>query len=262
MPQFAHLPLILRPDGNGKLSKRDGDRLGFPVFPMEWKDPATNEISHGYREDGYLPEAFINMLALLGWNPGTEKEIFTLNELSDVFSLSRINKSGAKFDPAKARWFNHQFIQLKSDSELLAYLDPVLKANGIDAVPEYVMKVIALIKERVELLPDLWKNSVLFFRPPETYDLQVKQKIWHEETSLILEEFAINVRKLEPFNKDNLHKLVEEFTSSRNIKTGQLMNPLRLLIAGSNQGPAMLDIAELLGKKEFLERIYRGLKNI
>ena len=262
MPQFAHLPLILKPDGNGKLSKRDGDRLGFPVFPMEWKDPAASEISHGYKEDGYLPEAFINMLALLGWNPGTEQEIFTLGELVHAFSLDRINKSGAKFDPAKARWFNHKFIQLKPIAELFSYLDAVLKSNGIASDPEYVFKVITLIRERVELLPDLWKNSFLFFRAPETYDQQVKQKIWQDGTSFLLEEFATIVSRLEPFDKDSLHKIVEEFTATRKIKTAQLMNPLRLLVVGSNQGPGMMDIAVLLGKEEFLGRIYRGLKNI
>jgi glutamyl-tRNA synthetase len=262
MPQFAHLPLILKPDGNGKLSKRDGDRLGFPVFPLEWKDPSTNEASHGYKEDGYLPEAFINMLALLGWNPGTEQEIFTLNELINNFSLERINKSGAKFDPAKARWFNHKFIQLKTVAELYAYLDPVLRSNGISADPEYVMKVISLIRERVELLPDLWKNSVLFFKAPNTYDLQVKQKIWQEGTSSLLEEFAIMIKGLDPFNKDSLHALMEEFTTSRKVKTAQLMNPLRLLVVGSNQGPGMMEIAAVLGKDEFLARIFKGIKNI
>ena len=262
MPQFAHLPLILKPDGNGKLSKRDGDRLGFPVFPLEWKDPAVKEVFHGYKEEGYLPEAFINMLALLGWNPGTEQEIFTLSDLVHSFSLDRINKSGAKFDPLKARWFNHKFIQLKSDAELFTYLDPLLKLNGIEADPEYVLKVIVLVKERVELLPDLWKNSMLFFMKPEFYDQQVKHKIWQERTSFLLEEFANLVRKMEAFDKDSLHLLVEEFTSSFSIKTAQLMNPLRLLVVGSNQGPGMLDIAVILGKSEFLERICQGLKSI
>ncbi len=262
MPQFAHLPLILKPEGNGKLSKRDGDRLGFPVFPIEWKDPSASEVSHGYKEDGYLPEAFINMLALLGWNPGTEQEIFTLDELISSFSLDKINKAGAKFDPAKARWFNHKFIQLKTGAELYAYLDPVLRSNGISADPEYVMKVISLIRERVELLPDLWKHSVLFFRAPDTYDPQVKLKIWQEGTSSFLEEFSAMLKGLDPFNKESLHALVEEFTAGKKIKTAQLMNPLRLLVVGSNQGPGMMDIAAVLGKDEFLERISKGLKNI
>ncbi len=262
MPQFAHLPLILKPDGNGKLSKRDGDRLGFPVFPLEWKDPASDDIFHGYKEDGYLPEAFINMLALLGWNPGTEQEIFSMNELVLAFSLDRINKSGAKFDPPKARWFNHKYIQQKPDAELYNYLQPALAADGINADPEYVIRVIALIRERVELLPDLLKNSLLFFRAPETYDQQVKQKIWQEGTALYVEEFATMVSRLEPFDKDSLHRLVEEFTGSRKIKTGQLMNPLRLLVVGSNQGPGMMDIAVMLGKEEFLRRLYLGIKKI
>jgi len=262
MPQFAHLPLILKPDGNGKLSKRDGDRLGFPVFPLEWIDPSTKEIYHGYKDDGYLPEAFINMLALLGWNPGTEQEIFTLNELVEAFSLDRINKSGAKFDPLKARWFNHKYVQQKPDAELYAYLEPVLKAEGISADIGYVIKVIALIKERIELLSDLWKNAALFFRSPETYDQQVKQKIWKEGTSTLVEEFASAVTELEPFDIDSLHRLIEEFTVKMKVKTAQLMTPLRLLIVGSNQGPGLVDISILLGKDEFLKRIHTGLKNI
>jgi len=262
MPQFAHLPLILKPDGNGKLSKRDGDRLGFPVFPMEWKDPSSNEVSHGYREDGYLPEAFINMLALLGWNPGTEQEIFSLQELTQAFSIDRINKSGAKFDPAKAKWFNHKYIQLKTNEELFSYLDPVLKSNSISADREFVIKVIALIKERVELLPDLLKNSVFFFRDPESYDQNVKQKIWTEASPAIVEDFANLVNGLQLFDNEHLHSLIQEFTANRNIKTGQLMNPLRLLVVGSNQGPGMMEIAILLGKEKFLERIKKGLRNI
>ena len=262
MPLFAHLPLILKPDGNGKLSKRDGDRLGFPVFPLEWRDPFTNDISHGYREDGYLPEAFINMLAFLGWNPGTEQEIFTLSELIEDFSLERINKSGAKFDPVKARWFNHKYIQQKSDEELYGYLNPFLIENHINADPGYVKKVILLIRDRVELIPDLWKNSWFFFKAPDAYDSVVKQKIWTPETSELLIKFVSAVNALDPFNIDALHGIIQEFTAFHKIKTGQLMNPLRLLIVGSNQGPGMMDIAILLGKEEFLNRIYRGLKNI
>ena len=262
MPKFAHLPLILKPDGNGKLSKRDGDRLGFPVFPIAWKDPASSEIYRGYREDGYLPEAFINMLALLGWNPGTEQEIFTIPELAEAFSIDRINKSGAKYDPAKARWFNHKYIQQKTDSELFTFLEPDLRSNHITAHPDYVMKVIALIRERVELLPDIWKNAVIFFRAPETYDPAVKQKIWNENTALLISEFVRVVEGVEVFDNENLHKVVTEFTAAQNIKTGQLMNPLRLLVVGSNQGPGMMDIAVLLGKEEFLERLSKGIKNI
>jgi len=262
MPLFAHLPLILKPDGNGKLSKRDGDRLGFPVFPLEWTDPVTKEIFHGYREDGYLPDAFTNMLALLGWNPGTEQEIFTIGELVETFSLERINKSGAKFDPSKARWFNHKYVQQKSDAELFAYLQPALNANGISAGYEYVIKVIALIKERVELLPDLWKNAALFFKAPETYDPQLKQKIWQEGTPSLIGEFAKILVRLEPFDKENLHVLVEEFTTQHKIKTAQLMTPLRLLVVGANQGPGIMDIAVMLGKDEFLNRINTGIKNI
>lgn len=262
MPKFAHLPLILKPDGNGKLSKRDGDRLGFPVFPIEWKDPATSETYRGYREDGYLPEAFINMLALLGWNPGTEQEIFSISELTEAFSIDRINKSGAKYDPAKARWFNHKYIQKKTDKELYAFLEPDLLQNNIKARPDYILKVIALVRERVELLPDLWKNAVIFFRAPETYDPAVKLKIWNENTSAIIREFVKVLEGMDVFDNESLHKIVSEFTAERNIKTGQLMNPLRLLVVGSNQGPGMMDIAVLLGKEEFIERLKNGINNI
>jgi len=262
MPLFAHLPLILKPDGNGKLSKRDGDRLGFPVFPLEWKDPSSHEASRGYREDGYLPEAFLNILAFLGWNPGTEKEIFTLEELIQEFSLDRINKSGAKFDPAKARWFNHKFIQLKTDNELLAYLEPLLIENNITAEPDYVKKVISLIRSRVELIPDLWKNSWFFFLEPEIFDTAVKQKIWTTGTSGLLLNFAGEIALLDTFDSDHLHQLVQNFTVKYNIKTGQLMNPLRLLIVGSNQGPGIMEMAILFGKEEFLKRIEHGLQKI
>ena len=262
MPQFAHLPLILKPDGNGKLSKRDGDRLGFPVFPLEWRDPVSSDISQGYREDGYLPDAFINMLALLGWNPGTEQEIFSKEELIEAFSLDRINKSGAKFDPPKAKWFNHKYIQQKSDKELYSFLAIQLQANHIKADPAYATNVIGLIRDRVELLPDLLKNSIFFFRAPDTYDQQVKQKVWQPGTSSIIEEFVTEAGLLEPFDKDHLHVLTEQFITKKNIKTGQLMMPLRLLTVGSNQGPGMIEVAVMLGKVEFIDRLLRGLKNM
>jgi glutamyl-tRNA synthetase len=262
MPKFAHLPLILKPDGNGKLSKRDGDRLGFPVFPTEWKDPKTEEVYSGYRESGYLPEAVINILAHLGWNPGTEQELFSMDELIQQFSLERVGKHGSKFDPEKAKWFNHQYMQQKSEAELANLLQPFLMQHGVSPTPGYMAKVIRLVKERAFLIPDLWNTSWFFFIRPEQYDKQVFQKIWLPETSGWIIDFAKEVEKMNDFNKDTLHAVVQDFTVNTGIKTGQLMNPLRLLMVGSNQGPGMMDLADVLGKEEFLGRIYAGLEKL
>ncbi|MCX6269222.1 MAG: glutamate--tRNA ligase [Bacteroidetes bacterium] len=260
MPKFAHLPLILKPDGNGKLSKRDGDRLGFPVFPTEWKDPKSGEIYSGYRESGYLPEAVINILAHLGWNPGTEQELFTTAELIQQFSLERVGKHGSKFDPEKAKWFNHQYMQRKSDAELSQLLQPYLDQHGVSPSAYYLGKVIHIIRERVFLVPDLWSTSWFFFIRPGQYDTQVYQKIWQPGTTGWITDFAREVEKLEEFNKDTLHAVAQEYTTRTGVKTGQLMNPLRLLMVGSNQGPGMMDLADVLGKEEFLERITTGLE--
>jgi len=262
MPEFAHLPLILKPDGNGKLSKRDGDRLGFPVFPIEWTDPKTAEVFSGFRETGYLPEAFINILAHLGWNPGTEQELFSLEELIEQFSIERVGKSGSKFDPEKAKWFNHQYLSKKSDYELLEYLRPQFQLHGISVTEDYALQVIHLIKDRVNLLPDLWNNSWFFFIAPQIYNEQVKNKIWQNSTADLIIAFAKEVENLPEFNHDTLHSLVKNFTLAKQVKMGQLMNPLRLLAVGSSQGPGMLDIAETLGKAEFLSRIRTGIKTL
>jgi glutamyl-tRNA synthetase len=262
MPQFAHLPLILKPDGNGKLSKRDGDRLGFPVFPTEWKDPNTGEIYSGYRESGYLPEAVINILAHLGWNPGTEQELFTMDELIQQFSLERVGKHGSKFDPEKAKWFNHQYMQKKSDDELALLLKPFLIQHTLTPHPDFIKKVLHLVKERAFLIGDLWNNAWFFFLRPQEYDQQVYQKIWLPITTGINKDFSKEVEPLADFNKDSLHALVLDFTARTGVKTGQLMNPLRLLVVGSNQGPGMMDVAEVLGKEEFLQRIETGLDKL
>ncbi len=262
MPVFAHLPLLLRPDGNGKLSKRDGDRLGFPVFPLQWTDPTTGEISSGYREAGYLPEAFVNMLAFLGWNPGTEQELFTMDELIRDFSLERVGRHGSKFDPEKAKWFNHQYLQKKSSGEL----SEIIRSKAIKYEPDVsndkLEKVINLVKERAVLLPDLWNNSWFFFTSPKEYDDQVKAKIWTPKVKNLVADFVSEADALELFNKDSLHGLIQDFTSRQNVKTGQLMNPLRLLIVGSSQGPGITDISEIIGKKEFLKRIRAGIEKL
>lgn len=259
MPQFAHLPLILKPDGNGKLSKRDGDRLGFPVFPANWTDPATGEVYPGYRESGYLPEAVVNILAHLGWNPGTEQELFSMEELIAQFSLERVGKAGSKFDPEKAKWFNHQYIQMRPVEELADVLVAQAAAQGVVADPSLALKIIPLVRERASLLPQLWEQAKFFFVRPESYDRQVFEKIWRPETAGIIRDFAAEAVLLEPFTSESLHGLVQEFTARTGVKTGQLMNPLRLLVVGSNQGPGMMDIAGLLGKDEFLGRVGEGL---
>ena len=259
IPKFAHLPLLLKPDGPGKLSKRDGDRLGFPVFPLEWTDPGSGETSSGYRESGYLPEAFINMLVLLGWNPGTEQELFPIGEMIAEFSLERVGKHGSKFDPEKAKWFNHQYLQKKSDGELAELILPELTRHGISASREMIENVCGLIKDRAMLIPDLWKNAGYFFIRPETFNDQDVRKTWKPETAGIIGSFADEARKLPVWSKESIHDLVEGFTVSKQIRTGQLMTPLRLLIVGSIQGPGMMEIMCLLGKEEVMARIEGGL---
>ncbi|MBN1198694.1 MAG: glutamate--tRNA ligase [Bacteroidales bacterium] len=276
MPLFAHLPLILKPDGHGKLSKRDGDRLGFPVFPLQWIDPVSKDVYRGYREDGYLPEAFINMLALLGWNPGIEQELFTLEELINLFSLERIHKGGSKFDPEKARWFNHQYITRLPDEALAKMLvqwsldRKKSAADGSDSIASsschsitdmnYALQVVSLIKDRITLIPDLQENARLFYSSPVTYDPQVKEKVWKTDSAQIITEFKTKAEQLTEWTPETLHRLVQDFTSLKKLKMGQLMMPLRLLVVGSNQGPGITEIAAVIGKEDFLCRIDAGLK--
>jgi glutamyl-tRNA synthetase len=262
MPEFAHLPLLLKPDGNGKLSKRDGDRLGFPVFPLQWKDPQTGEVSHGYREDGYIPEAFMNMLAFLGWNPGTEKELYTMDELIHDFSLDRVGKHGSKFDPEKARWFNHQYLQNKSLTELAEIIKPLAAEYEPSVNQLKLEKVCAIARERSVLLTDLWKNSWYFFKPPDFFDEQVKEKVWMSDAGNRITRFIEEIKSLATFNLDTFHNLVQDYVKRNNIKMGQLMNPLRLLIVGSNEGAGMMEIADVLGKEGFISRVQTGLKMI
>ena len=261
MPEFAHLPLLLKPDGNGKLSKRDGDRLGFPVFPLQWTDPVTKDISSGYRESGYLPEAFVNMLAFLGWNPGTEQELFTMDELIHEFSLERVGKHGSKFDPEKSRWFNHQYLVKKPEKELIDLLKPELERRKLHFEGPYIAAVIHLIKERANLIPDLWNNSWFFFVPPPVYDAQVVQKVWNPApvVSALLCSFLKEAVTISEWNHDQVQAFIQDFITRKNMKMGQLMNPLRLLMVGNNQGPGIMDIALILGKEEFLKRIETGL---
>jgi len=262
MPESAHLPLLLKPDGNGKLSKRDGDRLGFPVFPLRWTDPKTNEISSGYRESGYLPEAFVNMLAFLGWNPGTEQELFTLDELVHEFSVERVSKSGAKFDVEKAHWYNHQYLSKKTPSELATLLIPILEEKNIEVCEEYVEQVCSLIHDRAVLIPDLFAQSHFFFLEPESYDEKVVAKIWKTETPTLLTEYLQVLEATEPFTKENIETNTKEFVQNKSIGMGQLMNPLRLTVVGTNAGPGMMDMMAVIGKEFIIPRITAGIEKI
>ena len=262
MPKFAHLPLLLKPDGNGKLSKRDGDRLGFPVFPLKWTDPKTGEVSSGYRESGYFPEALVNILAFLGWNPGTEKEHYTMDELIHDFSIERISKSGAKFDLEKAKWFNHQYLIHKSDEELAKGFNAILIENGINANIDYVTRICSLMKERVHFVSEFWTRAHFFFKAPESYDQDVIKKKWKAETPHLLEDLAQFLETLESFDEVSLETSVKAYLEDKNIGMGQIMNGWRLVSVGSNAGPAMFQIASILGKEETINRIRKGIASI
>lgn len=255
MPEFAHMPLTLKPDGRGKLSKRDGDRLGFPVFPLEWKNPETGEVSAGYRESGYFPEAFINILALLGWNPGTEKEVFTMNELIDAFSLERIIKSGSRFDPGKARWFNHQYLMRRPVTDLAVRFLDVLAEKNLKPDLHYVEQVVALIRERADFVRDFWEQGWFFFVPPETYDEKMVKKRWKEDTPVMLQKLKALLDQTAGFTKENLESRIRAFIDEEELGAGQVMSTLRLCLVGSGTGPGVYEIMELLGKEETVRRI-------
>lgn len=262
MPQFAHLPLLLKPDGNGKLSKRDGDRLGFPVFPLQWTDPKSGEISSGYREQGYFPEAVINILAFLGWNPGTEQEIFSLEELIKVFSLDRISKSGAKFDLEKAKWFNHQYLLRKSAEEIADLFLPILIEKGISIQKDRVIKICDLSKDRVNFVNELWDQTSFFFVAPNAYDEQVVKKRWKEDTPEHLRKISEIIANASTFERDPLHDQVAEYISSNQLNMGQVMNCLRLSLVGEAKGPDLFEIITLLGREETILRIAKAIHSI
>ena len=265
MPEFAHLPLLLKPDGNGKLSKRDGDRLGFPVFPLEWHDPKSGEISSGYRESGYLPEAVINFLALLGWNPGNDQEIMSLDELVKLFDLHRCSKAGAKFDYEKARWFNHEYILKKDDAEIAELFKPVLSAHGVD-VPAYsdayLTSVVSLVKSRVNFVKELWEQSRFFFVAPETYAEKDIKKRWKEDTPRIMNELIEVLRGIEDFSSKPSEDIVIGWITEKEYHMGNVMNAFRLAVVGECKGPHMFDITELLGKEETIRRIEKAINAI
>ena len=261
-PQYAHLPLILKPVGKGKLSKRDGDKLGFPVFPLAYTNEKNGEISRGYREDGYLPQAFINMLALLGWNPGTEKELFSLEELIAAFSLDRVSKSGAKFSPDKTNWFNQQYLQKTSSADITALFLPILQAKGITADSSFVEKVVSLVKERAVFVKDLWDLSDFFFVNPSEFDEKATKKQWKPFTADLLRKVMAVLQNIEDFSSENTENILKEWISSQEIGFGKVMQPLRLSLVGGLKGPHLFDIIALIGKENALARIEKAIDTL
>ena len=261
-PQFAHLPLILKPTGKGKLSKRDGDKMGFPVFPLQWADPKTGDISRGYREDGYFPEAFVNMLALLGWNAGTEQEFFSMNELSELFSLERVVKSGARFDPEKAKWFNRHYFQQKDDAVLAEAFKPVLTEKGIFVSDELILKVVGTVKERCEFVADLWEQGNYFFVAPESYDEKTVKKKWKEDTPEKLQAIVELFHSTDQWEAATIKDVFSNFMNEKAWGFGVVMVPIRLALVGTSAGADLFDICELIGKTETISRINRAIERI
>jgi len=262
-PRFAHLPLILKPVGKGKLSKRDGDKMGFPVFPLLWVDQTTGEQSSGYRESGYFPEAFVNMLALLGWNPGTEQEIFSMEELIEAFDLSRVGKSGSKFDPEKTKWFNHQYMLKKSDREIAELFQSYLASKNIHAELSYTERVVSMVKERAVFVHEIWDQGFYFFQTPAEYDAQSVKKRWKEGVPEIMQEI---LTLLQEFNGNWIASDIKEkfsaFVSEKGWGFGVVMNAFRICLVGAAVGPDLFEICEKKGREETLLRIQNGLSKI
>jgi len=258
MPKFAHLPLILKPEGNGKLSKRDGDRLGFPVFPLEWHDPKSGEISSGYREKGYFPEAFINMLAMLGWNPGTPQELFTLQELVEAFTLERVGKSGAKFDPVKTKWYNQQYLRAKDNAELGELLSKYVEGEYSS---EYLAGVAELMKERASFIQEMAEDGAYFFAKPNEYDAKTVRKKWKDQTEGLMNELMAKYEAVSEgdWKSENLEQIFKSFLEEKEIGMGAVLPNFRVLVTGKGMGPSMFAIAEVLGKEETLGRMREGI---
>lgn len=262
MPKFAHLPLLLKPEGNGKLSKRDGDKLGFPVFPLEWKDPFTGEISSGYRESGYLPEAVINMLAFLGWHPSDNRELFGINELLNEFSLERVSKNGAKFDLNKALWFNHQYLLKKSNKEIASGLMPLIQASGYPCSEEYLEKAVGLMKEKVNFPREIIDKGGYLFKAPLKYDETVILKKWKDGIPEFIKQYGNAIANLNDFTALNLENLFKEMAAASGLQPGHVLQPLRLAVSGEAGGPPVFDMLELLGKEEVVRRIQKALETL
>lgn len=262
MPAFAHLPLILKPDGNGKLSKRDGDRLGFPVFPLNWVDPTSGEKSMGYRERGYFPEAFINMLAMLGWNPGTNQEIFSMDELIAAFSLERVGKSGSKFDPEKAKWYNQQYLRTRDNAELAEIFNAILVEKGIEADYQFVAAVCGMIKEKTQFTSEFWDFGGYFFEKPSTYDEGVVAKRWNENASAFFSALAADLQGLSSWDAAGIEAQFKATAEKLGVNPGQVMQLFRVLLSGQSGGPVLFEMTELLGQSEVVERLNLGVASL
>lgn len=260
MPRFAHLPLLLKPDGKGKLSKRDGDRLGFPVFPLEWTDPKTGETSSGYRESGYLPEAVVNFLALLGWNPGNDEELLSMDDLVRLFDLTKCSKAGAKFDYVKGQWFNHEYILNSDDEKLAPTFADILRDNGIEAPMESVVRVVGLMKGRVNFVKELWPLCSFFFVAPTTYDEKTAKKRWKDFSARQMSELAALLEALSDFSMAAQEEAVNAWLAENDYKMGDVMNAWRLTLVGEGKGPHMYEISSFLGQAETLKRMRRAIE--
>jgi len=262
MPRFTHLPLILKPAGKGKLSKRDGDKLGFPVFPLLWKDPQTGEPSRGYREDGYFPESFINMLALLGWNPGTEQEIFSMEELCEAFTLERVGKSGARFDPEKTKWFNHQYFIKKTDQQLGELLLPILMEKGIVTDLSVAVKVSGMVKERCNFVTEIWDQSYFLFQAPVGYDEKIVSKRWKDGVPEIMGEIATFFGTVDTWSAAQIKESFSAYVTEKGWNFGTVMNSLRLCLVGGSFGPDIFEICDIIGQAETVLRIRKAIQTI
>lgn len=260
MPTFAHLPLLLKPEGKGKLSKRDGDRLGFPVFPLEWHDPKTGDVSSGYRESGYFPEAVVNFLALLGWNPGTEQELFTLDELVQAFDIHKCSKAGARFDYQKGIWFNHEYMLKKSNEEVANLFAPIVANNGVDESMERITKVVAMMKDRVNFVKELWPLCSFFFIAPTEYDEKTVKKRWKADSAKVMGELAEVLEGIDEFSVEGQEPVVMKWIEEKGYKLGDVMNAFRLTLVGIGKGPGMFDISAFLGKEETLKRMRKAIE--
>ena len=260
MPTFAHLPLLLKPEGKGKLSKRDGDRLGFPVFPLEWHDPKTGDVSSGYRESGYFPEAVVNFLALLGWNPGTEQELFTLDELVQAFDIHKCSKAGARFDYQKGIWFNHEYMLKKSNEEVANLFAPIVANNGVDESMERITKVVAMMKDRVNFVKELWPLCSFFFIAPTEYDEKTVKKRWKADSAKVMSELADVLEGIDDFSVEGQEPVVMKWIEEKGYKLGDVMNAFRLTLVGIGKGPGMFDISAFLGKVETLKRMRKAIE--
>ena len=260
MPTFAHLPLLLKPEGKGKLSKRDGDRLGFPVFPLEWHDPKTGDVSSGYRESGYFPEAVVNFLALLGWNPGTEQELFTLDELVQAFDIHKCSKAGARFDYQKGIWFNHEYMLKKSNEEVANLFAPIVANNGVDESMERITEVVAMMKDRVNFVKELWPLCSFFFIAPTEYDEKTVKKRWKADSAKVMSELADVLEGIDDFSVEGQEPGVMKWIEEKGYKLGDVMNAFRLTLVGIGKGPGMFDISAFLGKEETLKRMRKAIE--